>query len=43
MVHWNEKNGKTYYDANGKKKSGGIESAKFNKGADLAADNLLIA
>lgn len=45
LVYWNEKNGKLYYDANGKaqKGKGDIEIAKFNKDADLAANDFLVA
>lgn len=45
LVYWNEKNGKLYYDANGKaqKGKGDIEIAKFNKDADIDAGDILVA
>lgn len=42
LVYWHEKSGKLFYDANGKKKGGDVEIAKFNKDADLAANDFLI-
>jgi len=42
-LYWHEKSGKLYYDTNGNKKGGDVEIAKFNKDADLAANDFLIA
>ena len=41
-LYWHEKSGKLYYDTNGSKKGGDVEIAKFNKDADLAANDFLV-
>ncbi len=45
LVYWHEKSGKLFYDANGKKQKGkgDVEIATFNKDADLAANDFVIA
>ncbi len=42
LVYWHEKSGKLFYDANGKQKGGDVEIAKFNKDADLAANDFFV-